>query len=88
MKNKAMERSLPLHELKVGQHGTIVGVGGEGAIKRRMMDMGLVPGTVVRVVRVAPLGDPIEFRIKGYSLSLRRSEARNVTVELRAEEEG
>lgn len=53
MKNKAMERSLPLHELKVGQHGTIVGVGGEGAIKRRMMDMGLVPGTVVTAVRVA-----------------------------------
>ena len=88
MENKATERSLPLHELKIGQRGTILRVGGEGPAKRRMMDMGLVAGTEVKVVRVAPLGDPIEFRIKGYSLSLRRSEARNVTVELWSKEEG
>ncbi|HDH10102.1 MAG TPA: ferrous iron transport protein A, partial [Chloroflexi bacterium] len=53
---------------------------------RRMMDMGLVAGAEVKVVRVAPLGDPVEFEVKGYHLSLRRSEARNVIVEVPAEE--
>jgi ferrous iron transport protein A len=50
-----------------------------------MMDMGLVPGTEVKVVRVAPLGDPVEFEVKGYSLSLRKSEAREITVEVLTE---
>ncbi|RLC66577.1 MAG: hypothetical protein DRI48_04350 [Chloroflexi bacterium] len=76
----------PLHELSVGQCGIIVHVGGQGPVRRRMMDMGLVRGTEVKVVRVAPLGDPIEFEVKGYSLSLRKSEARNVTVEVAVEE--
>jgi len=74
-----------LHELKVGQRGIIVRVGGQGPVRRRMMDMGLVTGAEVKVVRVAPLGDPVEFEVKGYSLSLRKSEARNVTVEVPAE---
>ncbi len=74
-----------MHELKVGQRGIVVRVGGRGPTRRRMMDMGLVTGAEVKVVRVAPLGDPIEFEVKGYSLSLRKSEARNVTVEVTAE---
>jgi|GEM_PF-32228 len=74
-----------LHELKVGQRGVIVRVGGQGPVRRRMMDMGLVTGAEVKVVRVAPLGDPVEFEVKGYSLSLRKSEARTVTVEVLAE---
>jgi len=82
MENKATERSLPLHELKIGQRGTIVRVGGEGPAKRRMMDMGLVAGTEVEVERVAPLGDPIEIKIKGYHLSLRKEEAVQVQVEV------
>lgn len=57
---------MPLHELKVGQHGIVVRVGGQGTVRRRIMDMGLVSGTEVKVVRVAPLGDPIEFEVKGY----------------------
>jgi DtxR family Mn-dependent transcriptional regulator len=77
---------MPLHELSVGQRGVVVRVGGQGPAKRRMMDMGLVPGTEVKVVRVAPLGDPVEFEVKGYSLSLRKSEARNITVEVPAGE--
>ncbi len=77
-----MPTRVSLHELKVGQRGIIVRVGGQGPIRRRMMDMGLVSGTEVKVVRVAPLGDPVEFEVKGYSLSLRKSEARNVTVEV------
>jgi len=71
-----------LNELKKGQQAIIVQVGGKGAVKRRMMDMGLVPGSTISVVRVAPLGDPTEYLIKGYSLSLRRSEAREILVEI------
>jgi len=77
---------IPLHELKVGQRGIVVRVGGQGPVRRRMMDMGLVTGAEVKVVRVAPLGDPVEFEVKGYSLSLRKSEARNIIVEVPAEE--
>ncbi|MEA2008028.1 MAG: metal-dependent transcriptional regulator [Chloroflexota bacterium] len=73
---------IPLHKLKKGQNAIVVHVGGKGAAKRRMMDMGLVPGSEVKVVRVAPLGDPIEFTVKGYSLSLRKSEASNIKVEI------
>ena len=79
-----MPTRVSLHELKVGQRGIIVRVGGQGPVRRRMMDMGLVAGAEVKVVRVAPLGDPVEFEVKGYSLSLRKSEARNVTVEVMA----
>ena len=84
---KEMEKSkkvshIRLNELKKGQQAIIVQVGGKGAVKRRMMDMGIVPGSTISVVRIAPLGDPIEYLIKGYSLSLRRSEAKEILVEL------
>jgi DtxR family transcriptional regulator, Mn-dependent transcriptional regulator len=75
-------RHVPLNTLRVGQRGVIVRVGSKGPVKRRMMDMGLVPGSEVSVLRVAPLGDPIEFTVKGYSLSLRKSEAREIEVEV------
>ena len=78
---------LPLHKLKVGQRGIVLHVGGQGAIRRRMMDMGLVTGAEVKVIRVAPLGDPVEFQVKGYSLSLRKSEARNITIEVQTKED-
>jgi len=71
----------PLSDLKKDQKAIIVHVGGKGAVKRRMMDMGVVPGSEISVVRVAPFGDPIEFSIKGYSLSLRKSEAKEILVE-------
>lgn len=87
-KTKQSVNQVPLHELSAGQHGIVVRVGGKGSVKRRMMDMGLVPGTEVKVVRVAPLGDPVEFEVKGYSLSLRKSEARDITVEVLADEAG
>ena len=79
---KTKNNQIPLHELKTGQRGVVVHVGGKGPARRRMMDMGLVPGSEVKVVRVAPLGDPIEFTVKGYSLSLRKSEASNIQVEI------
>lgn len=73
-----------LDKMKIGQKGTVVSVGGKGPIKQRMMDMGLVPGSEVEVIRVAPLGDPIEVNLKGYNLSLRRAEAKAVQVEVKS----
>ncbi len=70
-----------LADLKVGEEARVTNVGCERGIARRLMEMGLLPGTVVRVARVAPLGDPIELRLRSYSLSIRSVEARAVTVE-------
>mgnify|MGYP000191493943 CR=1 FL=1 len=73
----------PLSELKPGQVGVIVDiVEGSPRLRRRILDMGLVRGTKIRVVRVAPLKDPIEFQTSGYNLSLRRDEAKNIIVEV------
>lgn len=76
---------ISLDKLKVGQRGTVVKVSGQGPVKQRLMDMGLVPGSEVEVVRVAPLGDPIELRLKGYNLSVRRNEAKSILLELNPE---
>lgn len=84
-KIKRPVEQMPLHKLSAGERGVVVRVGGQGPIRRRMMDMGLVTGAEVKVVRVAPMGDPVEFEVKGYNLSLRKSEARNVIVEVSAE---
>lgn len=62
---------------------SITAVGGEGALRCRLLDMGLIPRTAVRVEKVAPLGDPIELRVRGYALSLRKEDARNITVEVK-----
>jgi Fe2+ transport system protein FeoA len=72
---------VPLSELKPKERGTIVKVGGDGPVHRRILDMGVVPGTEVEVVKVAPLGDPVALLIRGYHLSLRKEEAREIFVE-------
>ena len=72
----------PLNELKPREKGKIVKVSGGGKIGRRLLDMGLVSGSEVEMERVAPLGDPVEVKIKGYHLSLRREEAINIRVEV------
>jgi len=72
----------PLSELKPKEKGKIVKVGGKGRVHRRILDMGVVSGTPVEVQRVAPLGDPIEIRVKGYNLTLRKEEAANIQVEV------
>lgn len=54
---------------------------GQGEIKRRLMDMGIIPGTEIQIQKVAPLGDPVEIKFKGYNLSLRWNEAENILVE-------
>ena len=70
-----------LSDLKPGESGTVLKVEGNKSIRRRMMDMGLLKGAEVQVKRVAPLGDPIEFSVRGYSLSLRKYEAQAIHVE-------
>jgi len=70
-----------LSDLKPKERGKVIKVGGSGAVKRRILDMGVVRGAEIEVVRVAPLGDPIEFVVKGYNLSLRKSEAYEIEVE-------
>lgn len=71
-----------LAELQPGRKGRITSIGAVGLLKRRLMDMGVLIGEEVAVVKVAPLGDPIEVRIKSYSLSLRKSEAEGIGVEV------
>jgi len=72
---------MTLVELKPGQIGRIVQIGGLGPLKRRLMDMGVVPGEEISIEKTAPLGDPIEVRIKSYNLSLRKNEAKEIQVE-------
>lgn len=70
-----------LKEAKIGQTVKVVKLHGEGAVKRRIMDMGLTKGTQVYVRKVAPLGDPIEVTVRGYELSLRKGDAEMIEVE-------
>ncbi len=70
-----------LRQVKVGQTVRVVKLHGEGAVKRRIMDMGLTKGTEVHVRKVAPLGDPVEVTVRGYELSIRKSDAEMVEVE-------
>ena len=69
-----------LKDAKVGETVTVAKLHGEGPVKRRIMDMGITKGTDVFVRKVAPLGDPIEVTVRGYELSLRKSEAQNILV--------
>ena len=81
-KTKGMETNMaiPLSELKPGEKGQIEGMSGGGAVKRRIRDMGVTSGSLVEVVRVAPMGDPLDVKVKGYHLSLRREEAADIQV--------
>lgn len=70
-----------LKDVKVGQTAVVVKLHGEGAVRRRIMDMGLTKGTEIFVRKVAPLGDPMELNIRGYELSVRKADAEMVEVE-------
>lgn len=72
-----------LSEFAVGEEGVVKRVVAEGKIKRRLFDMGVTPATAVRLRKVAPLGDPIEVTIRGYELTLRKSEAQTVLMEVK-----
>lgn len=69
-----------LKQVKCGETVSVVKLTGEGAIKRRIMDMGITKGTEIYVRKVAPLGDPVEVNVRGYELSIRKSEAENIQV--------
>ncbi len=71
-----------LKDLTPGQRGKVARMRGRGAIYKRLLDMGVTPGSLVEMKRVAPLGDPLEIKVKGYHLSLRKHEAEKITVEL------
>ena len=71
---------MTLSELKIGTAGVIWSVGGEKLLRRRLLDMGLTPGTRIFVRKMAPLGDPIELMLRGYELTLRRADAANIEV--------
>lgn len=70
-----------LKDVKIGEVATVKKLNGEGAIKRRIMDMGITKGTNIYVRKVAPLGDPIEITVRGYELSLRKADAETIEVE-------
>ena len=70
-----------LKEVKIGESVKVVRLHGEGAVKRRIMDMGITRGTEVFVRKVAPLGDPVEVTVRGYELSLRKADAEMIEVE-------
>lgn len=70
-----------LDALRPGESGIVRSVGGTGALRRRLLDMGITPGTRVSVRKVAPLGDPIELCLRGYELSIRKADARSIEVE-------
>src|SRR5215203_6031196 len=72
--------AVSLDALEAGQHARVLAVRGSGAVARRLMEMGVVPGAPVRVIKAAPLGDPLEVRVRNYHLALRRSEAQTVSV--------
>ncbi|OPX58532.1 MAG: ferrous iron transport protein A [Methanobacterium sp. PtaB.Bin024] len=72
-----------LNNLEKGENGVIRAFKGNSEVKKHLMEMGLVRGSDVKVERVAPLGDPIEVKIKGYSLSLRKEEAKQIEIEIK-----
>lgn len=74
---------MTLDKLKIGSSGVITAVGGDGPLRCRLLDMGLTPRTLVTLRKVAPMGDPIEIHIRGYELTLRVDDARQITVEKR-----
>ena len=75
---------MTLDKLPVGQEAVITRVGGEGALRCRFLDMGLIPKTRVLVRKTAPMGDPLELRLRGYTLTIRKSDAQQIEVEAEA----
>ncbi len=72
---------MTLRDVKIGKSATVVKINSEGALKRRIMDMGITKGTAITVRKVAPLGDPLELTVRGYELTLRKADAEMIEVE-------
>ena len=73
---------MTLNELEIGQKGKILAVNGEGALRRRLLDMGLTPRTEVMIRKIAPMGDPIEIHLRGYELTQRIHDAKKIKVQV------
>lgn len=71
-----------VNQMKIGERGCVVRVGSSGALRRRIIDMGITPGAIVILRKAAPMGDPLELNVRGYELSIRKSEAAEITVEV------
>ena len=71
---------MKLNELQTGKSARIISVGGTGALRQHFLDMGMIPGTVVKTVKYAPMGDPVEVRINGYELTLRIADAAEIKI--------
>lgn len=71
---------MTLDQLPIGQEAIITAVGGEGELRCRFLDMGIIPKTRVRMQKVAPMGDPMEIRLRGYELTIRREDAAKITI--------
>ena len=71
---------MTLNELPVGKAAVITKVGGVGALRCRLLDMGLIPGTKVTLQKIAPMGDPIQIQVRGYELTIRREDARKIAL--------
>lgn len=69
-----------LRDAKIGATVTVTKINGEGAVKRRIMDMGITKGVAVKIIKVAPLGDPIELLVRGYELSIRKADADMIEI--------
>ena len=72
---------MTLNELKINQSAKIISVGGQGALRQHLLDMGLIPGTQIKMVRTAPMGDPLEFRIYDYELTIRFNDASCIEIQ-------
>ena len=72
---------MTLNEIPVGGVGTVTKLNGTGKLRRRIMDMGITKGVEIKVVKIAPLGDPMELNVRGYELSIRKSEAESIEVQ-------
>ena len=73
---------MTLDQLEIGHSAVILNVGGEGSLRNRLLDMGLIPHTSVTLMKIAPMGDPLEIRVRGYELTLRVEEAKKIRLEV------
>jgi ferrous iron transport protein A len=80
MKKNEVKKIMTLSNLPVGAQAKVVSVNGKSAVTKRLMEMGVVPGVSIRVVKTAPFGDPLEVRVRGYHLAMRKSEAETIDV--------
>lgn len=72
---------MTINDLKIDDSGTIAAVGGDGPLRLRFLDMGLIPGTKVTLQKIAPMGDPIQIHLRGYELTIRREDAKQITLQ-------